>query len=168
MDLVSLLQDDHDIIRKFIQEIESSDHLPVKARIFAEMLNFVRAHFRAEETALYAKSLRSAVFELNDLALDGFEEHHLLDDLIYRIKNVKIDDPLWLSRVKDYCQILDLHLVGEEADFFPELKNFLSVTELDRAAVVYLKAKKSELIIAEQELQQDFDFISGTQINYEN
>ena len=106
MDLVSSLKDDHEIIRKFIQEIESSDSLPIKAKIFSEMLIFVRAHFRAEETALYAKSLRSAVYELNDLALDGYEEHHLLDDLVYRIRSARTEDPLWLSRVSDYCQIM--------------------------------------------------------------
>lgn len=165
MDLVSLLKDDHEIIRKFIQEVESSESLPIKTKIFSEMLIFVRAHFRAEETALYAKSLRSAVYELNDLALDGYEEHHLLDDLVYRIKSARAEDPLWLSRVSDYCQILDLHLVGEEADFFPELKNYLTGTELDRAAVVYLKAKKSELILAEQELNRDYGIASGSQLN---
>ncbi len=165
MDLVSLLKDDHEIIRKFIQEIESSDSLPIKAKIFSEMLIFVRAHFRAEETALYAKSLRSAAYELNDLALDGYEEHHLLDDLVYRIRSARSEDPLWLSRVSDYCQILDLHLVGEEADFFPELKNYFTGTELDRAAVVYLKAKKSELILAEQELNRDYGIASGSQLN---
>lgn len=165
MNLISSLQDDHDIIRKFIQEIESSESLPIKARIFTEMLIFVRAHFRAEETALYSKSLRSSVYELNDLALDGYEEHHLLDDLIYRIRNAKADDALWLSRVKDYCQILDLHIVGEEVDFFPELKNYFTETELDRAAVVYLKTKKSEIIIAEQELNNDYGLISSNQLN---
>lgn len=165
MDLVSSLKDDHEIIRKFIHEIESSDSLPVKAKIFSEMLIFVRAHFRAEETALYAKSLRSAVYELNDLALDGYEEHHLLDDLVYRIKGVRLEDPAWHSRVSDYCQILDLHLVGEEADFFPELKNYYTGTELDRAAVVYLKARKSELILAEQELNRDYGTVAGSQLN---
>lgn len=165
MDLVSSLKDDHEIIRKFIQEIEASDSLPIKAKIFSEMLIFVRAHFRAEETALYAKSLRSAVYELNDLALDGYEEHHLLDDLVYRIKGVRTEDPIWHSRVTDYCQILDLHLVGEEADFFPELNNCFTGTELDRAAVVYLKAKKSELILAEQELNRDYGIASGSQLN---
>lgn len=165
MDLVSSLKDDHEIIRKFIQEIETSESLPIKAKIFSEMLMFVRAHFRAEETALYAKSLRSAVYELNDLALDGYEEHHLLDDLVYRIKGVRTEDPIWLSRVTDYCQILDLHLVGEEADFFPELNNYFTGTELDRAAVVYLKTKKSELILAEQELNRDYGLVSGSQLN---
>ena len=55
--------------------------------------------------------------------------------------------------------------MGEEADFFPELKNYFTGTELDRAAVVYLKAKKSELILAEQELNRDYGIASGSQLN---
>lgn len=165
MDLVSSLKDDHQIIRKFIQEIEGSDSLPIKAKVFSEMLIFVRAHFRAEESSLYVKCLRSAVYELNDLALDGYEEHHLLDDLVYRIKGAKTGDPLWHSKVTDYCQILDLHLAGEEADLFPELKNFFTGTELDRAAVAYLKAKKFELILAEQELNSFEGIVSASQLN---
>lgn len=165
MDLVSSLKDDHEVIRKFIQEIESSESLPIKAKVFAEMLIYVRAHFRAEESSLYVKCLRSDVYELNDLALDGYEEHHLLDDLVYRIKSAKTGDPLWLSKVTDYCQILDLHLTGEEVDLFPELKNFFTGTQLDRAAVVYLKAKKFELILAEQELNSDYGVVAGHQLN---
>lgn len=165
MDFISTLQDDHDIIRKFMLEIDSNENLQIKAKIFAEMLIYVRAHFRAEEMALYTKSLRSPVYELNDLALDGYEEHHLLDDLIYKIRNVRPEVDLWLTRVKDYCQILDLHLVGEEADFFPELKNYFSPPELDRAAVIYLKARKFELILAEQEETKQYDLSPVNQLN---
>lgn len=165
MDLVSSLKDDHDIIRKFIQEFEAAESFAVKNKIFTEMLIFVRAHFRAEEMALYSKSLRSSIYEMNELALDGYEEHHLLEDLVYRIRNAKEDDDLWLSRAKDYCQILDMHLASEEADYFSELKNHFAPVELDRAAVAYLKFKKSEITLAEQEQDRGFETISENNLN---
>lgn len=165
MDLASSLIDDHEIIRKFIQELEAAESLVIKNKIFTEMLIFVRAHFRAEEIALYSKSLRSANYEISELGLDGYEDHHLLEDLVYRIKNARSDDSLWLSRVKDYCQILDLHMAGEEADYFPELKNYFTEAELNKAAVVYLKSRKSEMTLAEQDQIRSFDVISGNHIS---
>lgn len=165
MDLVSSLKDDHEIIRKFIQEIESEESMAIKNKIFTEMLIFVRAHFRAEELALYSKSLKSTNYEINELGLDGYEEHHLLEDLVYRIRNAKSGDSVWLSRVKDYCQILDLHMAGEEADYFPELKNYFTEAELEKAAVVYLKSRKSEITLAEQDQTRRFDAVIGNQIN---
>ncbi len=165
MDIVSALTDDHDVIRKFIQELELAESLPIKNKIFTEMLIFVQAHFRSEETSLYSKSLRSPFYEMNEFALDGYEEHHLLDDLVYRIKNAKHDDTLWLSRVKDFCQILDLHLAGEEADFFPDLKNYFTPVELAKAAVVYLKCKKSEITLAEQDQIRNYSTSSPNLMN---
>lgn len=164
MDLVSSLKDDHEIIRKFIQELESEESLVIKNKIFTEMLIFVRAHFRAEEVALYSKSLRSANYEINELGLDGYEEHHLLEDLVYRIKNTRFDNSVWLARVKDYCQILDLHMSGEEADYFSELKNYFTDSELEKAAVIYLKSRKSEIALAEQDQSRSYDAAGGNQI----
>lgn len=166
MDLVSFLQDDHDIIRKFIYELGATETLPVKKKIFSEMLIFIKAHFRAEEMALYSKSLRTTIYELNEMALDGYEEHHLLEDMVYKLKNLtSYDEDLWLATTKDFCQILDLHLAGEEADFYPELKNYFSQIGLDKAAVIYLKAKKSELTLAEQDMSRSPELLNGNQIN---
>ena len=151
MDLVSSLKDDHEIIRKLIQELESAENLAIKNKIFTEMLVFVKAHFRAEEMALYSRSLRSPILELNEIALDGYEEHHLLEDLVYDIKIAQQNNSLWLAGVKEFCQILDLHLASEEADYFPELENYFTKVELDRATVVYMKSKKSEIVFKKQE-----------------
>ena len=154
MELAGYIYDDHEVIRKFIQEIESAENVKIKNKIFTEMLPFLHAYFQAIETALYSKSLSSNIYELNELALDGYEEHHLIEDLVYRIRNSKKDEVLWLSRINDFCQILDLHLSAEEVDYYAEIKNYFTPVELDRAAVIYLKAKKSELIAAEQEQQK--------------
>lgn len=151
MDLVSYLKEDHESLRKFIQEVESADNSKVKEKIFSEMCIFLHAYFRAVETSVYARCLKLNIFELNELALDGYEEHHLIEDLIYRIKDCRNEEALWITRLHDFCKILDLHLAAETADYYPELKNHFSFIELERAAVIYLKTKKSELNAAEQE-----------------
>lgn len=165
MELIDCLISDHDIIRKFISELDSTDNNKIKNKIFIELLVFLRAHFRAEEMAVYSKSLKASNYEINEMTLDGYEEHHLLEDLIYRIKNAEKDDQLWISRIKDFCQVLDLHLSSEETDFFPELKNYFNRVDLDKAAIIYLKNKKAELILAEQDQSRNYDFYHKNLLN---
>lgn len=165
MDLIDCLINDHKIIRKFILELDSTENYKIKNKIFIELLIFLRAHFRAEEIAVYSKSLKSLSYEMNEMALDGYEEHHLLEDLVYRIKNAEKDDQQWLSRIKDFCQILELHLDSEETDYFPELKNNLDRVDLDKAVIIYLKNKKAELILAEQDQSRNYDFYHKNLLN---
>jgi hemerythrin superfamily protein len=157
MELVTYLKNDHDEIRSIINELETIDDISRQKKIFAQLLVFMRAHFRAEEISVYSKSLRITNMEMNELALNGYEEHHLLEDFIYKIKTTR-DPQLWQDQVRSFCQILRLHLTVEEADYFPELKNHFSDIDLDKAAVLYLKTKKSE----ENEAQQNQSFIFET------
>lgn len=158
MDLLTYINDDHEIIQKFIKDIDATENLKIKDKIFNEMIVFMKAYFRAIEASLYTKSLRTNIFELTELALDGYEEHHLLEDLIYRINNNKKEEDLKLNRMKDFCQILDLHLTAESTDYYPELKSFFTSIELEKIAVSYLKTKKLELASYEQELSENLYF----------
>lgn len=160
MDIITCLKDDHDIIRKFMQQLESAEDFASRKHIFSELFVAVRSHFRAEETALYARCLNLKSLETNELALDGYEDHHLLEDFVYKIKTAENED-LWNTRVKTFCQILELHLAAEESDFFPELKNYFSPIDLQKAAVTYLQTKKSEEI----EAGQDFGLEKRTYLN---
>lgn len=166
MELIDYLKDDHNIIRKFIKEFKSEENIKIKHKIYTELIIFLLAHFRAEETAVYSRSLKSFIREANELALDGYEEHHLLEDLIFRIKNYKNDDPLWLWQIEEFFQILDMHLSAEEADYFSELKSHFTAIEIDRVTVIYLKVKKFELALAQQE--QGGGYNSDREINIVN
>jgi hypothetical protein len=94
---------------------------------------------------------------LNEMAVKGFEEHNLFDDLSYKIKFANNIEH-WPAQVKVFCQVLDMHLSEEENDYFPQIKKHFTVVESDRAAVVYLKIKKSEqaktLLTKKRKLEQ--------------
>ena len=122
-------------------EIAVTDNEKLKS--FLELEQVVGAQFRAQELAVYSTSLKKNSQSLSEMAIKGFEEHNLFDDLAYKIKYENNFDQ-WLAQVKIFCQILEMHLSEEENDYFPEIKKFFSAVELDRAAVQYLKIKKSE------------------------
>ncbi|MBC7743007.1 MAG: hemerythrin domain-containing protein [Bdellovibrionaceae bacterium] len=143
MELISYLKADHKNIRRIIKDLDQAEDREQKLQAFFELDQLVDAHFKAEESAVYAASLKKNNQALNEMAVRGFEEHNLFDDLAYKIKFTNNFD-LWPSQVKVFCQILDMHLTEEENEFFPVLNQHFNSVELDRAAVLYLKIKKSE------------------------
>lgn len=143
MDLLTCLQDDHDTIRKYLQLLDETDDFQARRNLFADLFVAVRAHFRAEQAAVYSRCMNIKNSDANGMALDGYEDHRLLEDFVQKIR-VADTEYLWNMRVKTFCQILELHLASEESDFFPELRRFLTSSERQRAAVLYLQTKKYE------------------------
>lgn len=148
MELISYLNADHKIIRRLMNDLDVTEGAKIHAQ-FLELDQAISAHFKAEEIALYAASLKMQMPELIDFAIKGFEEHSLFDDLSYKIKySGQVD--LLASQIKVFCQVLEMHLTEEENDYFPQIEKFFSNVELERAAVLYLKIKKSELVRLQQ------------------
>lgn len=143
MDLISCLKDDHESIHKLISNLDRQDDVKLKRQTFVELLIVVRMHMRAEESAVYAKCLKVKNAETNEMAIEGYDDHRLLEDYVYKIK-ASPSDEVWVSRVNTYCQILQLHIAVEETDFFPEIKERLSDFELQQSAILYLQAKKTQ------------------------
>ncbi len=143
MELISYLKADQKNIRRMIKNFEQAEGYQAKRQLFEDLTDLLSAHFKAEEPAVYTSSLKKNSQELNDWALKGFEEHNLIDDLIYKIKYSN-DEEEWTAQVKVFIQILEMYLSEEESEYFPQLKKLYKSVELDRAAVLYLKIKKSE------------------------
>ena len=141
MELISYLKADQKNIRRLLKDMDSSESIQLKRELFNELSDLLDAHFKAEELAVYTSSLKKPM--LSDFAIKGFEEHNLLEDLLCKIK-FSNDQDFWESQLNVFCQVLDMHLKEEETEFFPQIKKNYKAVESDRAAVLYLKIKKSE------------------------
>lgn len=142
MNLISYLKEDHERIHKLISKLEQDEDIKKKRQTFTELLIVVRIHMRAEESAVYAKCLKLKEPETSEMAIEGYDDHQLLEDYIYKIRASPNDD-VWLSRVTTYCQILQLHIAVEESDFFGEIRSLFSDFDMQQAEILYLQAKKS-------------------------
>lgn len=143
MDLINYLKQDHDTIRILMHEADLTDDLKIKKVIFNELSQFLRTHFRAEELILYSKSLSLKMNEVNKVILDLYEEHRFIEDFIFKI-NSSDEEDIWKTRLKIFLQIVEINFDSKESDYFTYLRKHLSESELEQAAILYLKAKKFE------------------------
>ena len=154
MDLVSYLKADHDAIRKAIAPVRSLIHSDANLTeaLLSDPLHELNilwtAHSKAEERTVYVHSTKLSSAELRDFALEGLEEHAIIEELISKIAAFQKAD-LSVERLRALCDMILLHLDQEEKDYFPLLGRNFSKAELDTAAVAYLQQKRSEQVRAE-------------------
>jgi hemerythrin superfamily protein len=163
MELISYLKTDHKNIRSMLTDIEQTERRELKTDIFVELNDLYNAHFKAEEVALYSIRLKKQNEKLSQLAIKGFEEHQLIEELMEKIK-FSLKPELWEAQVRVFCQVLDQHLSEEELEYFPLVEKSFKPVELDRAAVVYLQIKKAEHTKAQQakkyRIDKDVQFVN--------
>lgn len=150
--LIDLLEVDHDRIRALKEEVRALfAQEPVNEKIIFDRLKtlqaLVLAHSRAEELALYSlfrhgRSTKAA--ELRHFSVDALEEHHLIEQALEEVLEVRHLDRMAHAKFSVVNTLLDHHLDGEEEDFFPGVKLLLGGSELASLAEVYARKRDQE------------------------
>ncbi len=144
MDAFKLLEDDHDRFKSMMQEIDDTTVRAVKTRpeLLADLKQRLTIHETIEEEILYPALEEFAKTE--DIALEGFEEHHVVDMILAELEATPVDDETWAAKFTVMKENLEHHIEEEETDMFPKGRSVLGedgVEELgDRMA-----ARKDEL-----------------------
>lgn len=125
MDLVSALKKDHQGLKKLYQSgLQKKTTLEEKKRIFKKLVVLVPAHAESEEQALYSNI--TELSRVEHFAYEGYEEHHLVDQLLRELKTVR-EDHVWEAKFTVICELLQHHIDEEEKDLFPKLNKMLSL-----------------------------------------
>ena len=82
MDAISLLKADHDLVKSLLADLESTTERGVKTRteLFARIKQELTVHEVIEEEIFYPEL--KAHPKAEDIVLEGFEEHHVVDLLL--------------------------------------------------------------------------------------
>lgn len=141
--------EDHEEIRMLIDDINDEAGKDMSERnaafcleAFATLKLLLTAHSRAEEDTLYTvfEDMRSArAYELRKLAVEGTQEHALVDQLLLILSRSTRVDEVWQAQFKVLSDILLHHLAAEEETFFPEARGMLPARELNLLADTYLE-----------------------------
>ncbi|WP_413290389.1 hemerythrin domain-containing protein [Bdellovibrio sp. HCB337] len=124
MDLVSALKKDHQSLKKLYSAgLQKKTTLEEKKRIFKKLSVLVPAHSKSEEQALYSNI--TELSRIEHFAYEGFEEHHLVDQLIRELKTVR-ENHVWEAKFTVVCELLQHHIDEEEKDLFPKINKMLS------------------------------------------
>ena len=147
--LMELLLADHKRIRSLYDELKNECdrdliHEPTCFNLFRTLKALVVAHAKAEEFTLYALFEHSQARSRRDLqhfSLEGYEEHDLIDFLMKEMATSEDISPQWRARLKVLIDLLEHHLLAEEAEFFPKVRQVVEQEELTGLAVVYARER---------------------------
>jgi hypothetical protein len=145
MDAMSLLKEDHEKVKKILGELESTTERGVKTReeLFTKVKEELVVHEAIEEEIFYPALKQHP--KTKEIALEGYEEHHVVDTVMAEIEGVAYDDEKWGAKFKVMKENLEHHIEEEEGEMFKQARQVFDEDELAQLGESML-ARKQELI----------------------
>jgi hemerythrin superfamily protein len=131
MDALSLLKEDHDRFKKMLTEGEETTERATKTRteLFAKLKSELLVHERIEEEVLYPALKKHP--KARELALEGYEEHHVVDTILAELEQTRPSDETWAAKFKVVKEHLEHHIEEEETQMFPKARSAFSEDDLE-------------------------------------
>jgi hemerythrin-like domain-containing protein len=144
MDAMKLLKDDHDKVKKMLTKLESTTERGVKTRqeLFAKVKQELTVHEAIEEEIFYP-ALRDHP-KTKEIALEAYEEHHVVDTVMAEIEAVPFDDERWGAKFTVMKENLEHHIEEEEGEMFKQARQVFEKDELEQLGERML-ARKEQL-----------------------
>ena len=144
MNAMDLLKQDHEKVKKLMEEIDSTTERGVKTReeLFAKFKKEMSVHERIEEEIFYPRLTEQA--KTKEIALEGYEEHHVVDVVIGELDDVAYDDERWGAKFTVMKENVEHHIEEEEGEMFKLAKQALDSDELEELGE-RMEAMKKEL-----------------------
>lgn len=132
MNALTLLHEDHVKIKKLLAEGESTTERGEKTRteLFERLKELLTTHERIEEEVLYPALKKHP--KARDLALEGYQEHHVVDLVFEELEATAVSDEDWGAKFKVAKENIEHHIEEEEGDMFPAARRAFEPDELDR------------------------------------
>ena len=148
MDALALLKDDHEKMRKLLEELETTTERGVKTReeLFSKIKGELTVHEIIEEEIFYP-ALRDHP-KAKDIVLEGYEEHHVVDLVMAELEDLPVDDESWGAKAKVMQENVEHHMEEEEGEMFQKARSIFDRDELEELGR-RMEARKSA---AQQEL----------------
>jgi|SRR5438105_7544604 len=119
MDVLSFLKDEHDEAKAVFKKLEKAEGAEA-ARLWEQLRSMLSLHEEMEETLFYPQLKREPTAE--DLILESYEEHHVMDVLIGEISQLKPSDEQWQPKIKVLMENTEHHIEEEETELFPKVR----------------------------------------------
>jgi Hemerythrin HHE cation binding domain len=145
MDAMSLLKEDHRKVKKILAELESTTERGVKTReeLFTKVKQELVIHEAIEEEIFYPALKEHPKTE--EIALEGYEEHHVVDTVMAEIEGVAYDDEKWGAKFSVMKENLEHHIEEEEGEMFKQARQVFDQDELTQLGES-MKARKEDLM----------------------
>jgi len=130
MNATDLLKQDHEKVKKLMEEIDSTTERGVKTRneLFTRFKQEMTVHERIEEEIFYPRLTEQA--KTKDIALEGYEEHHVVDMVMAELDDVPYDDERWGAKFTVMKENVEHHIEEEEGEMFKLARQALDSDQL--------------------------------------
>jgi hemerythrin-like domain-containing protein len=142
MNAIDLLADDHNKLKKILEEISKTTQKSKKTRenLIANAKEELFLHESIEEKLVYP--LLKENEETRALALEAHEEHHFSNVILKEVEKTDIEDEKWLAKFCVFKENIYHHIKEEEDQIFKVLKKLVSNKELEELATKITELKK--------------------------
>ena len=156
MDALTLLEEDHQKVKKLMGEIEKTTERGVKTReeLFGKLVEELTIHEKIEEQIFYpAVKERATSKQLEELVNESYEEHHFVDLVKAEIENTPFASEQWEAKFKVMKENIEHHAFEEEeGEMFPKVRRAFKKDELEEmgARMAELKEQLKDVLPAEE------------------
>src|ERR1044071_14335 len=142
MNAFTLLKADHEKVAGILESIEETTERAVKGRdeLFAQLKSESDLHAMIEEEILYP-ALQEAE-ETRDIALEAYEEHRLVKQLLAELEAEPKDTEQWTAKFSVLKENIEHHVEEEEGEMFKKARQVLSEEEIEMLGNQLQEAKQ--------------------------
>ena len=129
MDALTLLKTDHDKVKRLLAQLEQTDGDGKREELFATIKGEMTVHEIIEEEIFYPELKTHP--KAKDIVLEGYEEHHVVDELMGELEGLPVEDERWGPKAKVMKENIEHHIGEEEGDMFDAARRVFDEDELD-------------------------------------
>ena len=119
MDVLTFLKDEHDEVKDVFARLEKTKGQQAE-HLWEQLRDMLTLHETMEETFFYPRLKQDSRAE--DLILEGYEEHHVMDVLIGEISQFNPADEQWQPKLNVLQENTEHHIKEEEDELFPKVR----------------------------------------------
>ena len=126
-----MLKHDHDRVKSLLGDIEGSSSGAAESRgmMLATLKHDLEVHEVLEEEILYPALKDHA--KTKELALEAYEEHHVVDLVIADIETTLPGDETWAAKFAVLKENLEHHIEEEEGQMFKQARQVFSKPQME-------------------------------------
>ena len=144
MNAFTLLKNDHEKVAGILERIDGTTERAIKGReeLFTQLKNELDVHTRIEEEILYPTL--EEYEGTRDIALEAYEEHALVKQLLEELAAAPKDDEQWTAKFTVLKENIEHHVEEEEGEMFTKARKVLSKDEIETLGDRLQEAKRVE------------------------
>lgn len=142
MNGLDLLKADHRRVEKLLEALNatSEDDVEQRQQLFRDFANEMQVHEIIEEEILYP-ALKDHP-RAKEVVLEGYEEHHVVDNIMNELNDVPYDDETWGAKFSVMKENIEHHIEEEEEEMFEQAEDIFEAAELEELGSRMAQRKK--------------------------